>query len=390
MLAPGRSPEGHIQSPQAELVQPKARLLGLDLLRLLAILLVLGRHMDAAPETWPTLLRSISHAWNRGGWVGVDLFFVLSGFLVSGLLFAEYKRCGRFSILNFYARRGWRIYPPFFAMIAFSVIILTLVLHKPVHPWPLVSELLFLQSYLPGLWNHTWSLAVEEHFYLSLPIALMVTLGFKGFRPPQLKTIIRMSIAVAIAALILRLLNWHYRETYSHMNHLFATHLRFDALFFGVAISYAYHFHRATFIEVLHPRRILLLITGCLLLVPAFILQLETSPFIYTIGLTLFSLGSSALIIWSLLNLSRPNGRMISFFAMLGTYSYSIYLWHMPFAVWAIPLIERGIGTSFDFTARTAIYLVGSIAFGIVMGKAVEVPTIRLRDRLHPTRSAAI
>ena len=57
MLAPGRSPEGHIQPPQAELVQPKARLLGLDPLRLLAILLVLGRHMDAAPETWPTLLR---------------------------------------------------------------------------------------------------------------------------------------------------------------------------------------------------------------------------------------------------------------------------------------------------------------------------------------------
>jgi hypothetical protein len=146
--------------------------------------------------------------------------------------------------------------------------------------------------------------AVGEHFYLSLPIALMVTLGFKVFRPPQFKTIIRVTIAVAIAALILRLLNWHYRETYSHMNYLFATHLRFDALFFGVAISYAYHFHRATFIKVLHPRRIL---TGCLLLVPAFILQLETSRLIYAVGLTLFSIGSSVLIIWTLLNISRPN-----------------------------------------------------------------------------------
>ena len=72
-------------------LRSETRLVGLDLLRLLAVLLVLGRHIPLPPSIsdipWPRILRP----WFRGGWIGVDLFFVLSGFLVSGLLFAEYQ-----------------------------------------------------------------------------------------------------------------------------------------------------------------------------------------------------------------------------------------------------------------------------------------------------------
>jgi peptidoglycan/LPS O-acetylase OafA/YrhL len=81
-------------------IHAKPRLVGLDLLRLVAVILVLGRHMDLPPEDWARAWRTIFLTWQWGGWVGADLFFVLSGFLVSGLLFAEYEARGRLSIVE--------------------------------------------------------------------------------------------------------------------------------------------------------------------------------------------------------------------------------------------------------------------------------------------------
>ncbi|HUQ46021.1 MAG TPA: acyltransferase family protein [Gemmatimonadaceae bacterium] len=106
------------RAPAAASAAP--RLPGLDLLRLLAVLMVFGRHMWDTPESWPAGARLFVSMWQRGGWVGVDLFFVLSGFLVSGLLFAEFRASGRISPLRFYARRAWKIYPPYFVMLAIT------------------------------------------------------------------------------------------------------------------------------------------------------------------------------------------------------------------------------------------------------------------------------
>ena len=101
----------------------KTRLAGLDVLRAVAVLLVMGRHMWSPPASWPAGVRVFSGMWHNGGWIGVDLFFVLSGFLVSGLLYREFQRHGRISALHFYARRAWKIYPPYYVMIAVTVIL---------------------------------------------------------------------------------------------------------------------------------------------------------------------------------------------------------------------------------------------------------------------------
>lgn len=365
-------------------VRVKPRLVGLDVLRLLAVMLVLGRHMWPPPDTWPSGWRSILLTWQRGGWVGVDLFFVLSGFLVSGLLFTEYKTRGRLSIGRFYTRRGWKIYPPFYTLIA-ATIVVNRIYGRPVPRRPLVSELLFLQSYLPGLWNHTWSLAVEEHFYLVLPLLLILVLRLNKGSPTPLKPILALAAFVAVSALLLRLLNWYYRPTYSDLTHLFATHLRLDSLFFGVAISYAYHFHTRSFVESLSPWRRRLIVGGTLLLTPAFVFQLETTPFIFTVGLTLFYFGSGMLLVGMLL-CNLPRSRLVVSMATLGAYSYSIYLWHMPVSVWGVPLVEQACGTSLGLGVRDAVYLIGSLVVGIVMAKMVEVPALRLRDRWFPPR----
>ncbi len=132
----------------------------LDILRCVAVLLVLGHH------------GFMEGLWREVGWTGVDLFFVLSGFLISGLLFNEYKKTGGINLRRFFIRRGFKIYPAFWAMLLGSVLI-AFAYHKHFYGAYWLHEVLFIQNYLPGIWRHTWSLAVEEHFYIVLPLLLL-------------------------------------------------------------------------------------------------------------------------------------------------------------------------------------------------------------------------
>src|SRR5262245_18590909 len=126
------------------------RLAGLDVLRGLAVLLVLCRHIPIV--LLPGLgIDSFLRVLQRGGWAGVDRFFVLSGYLVCGLLFDEYRKHGGVDPVRFLIRRGFRIYPAYYAMIAFSVA----MSWKWVKAQNVLVETLFLQGYLQDLqmWN---------------------------------------------------------------------------------------------------------------------------------------------------------------------------------------------------------------------------------------------
>lgn len=90
----------------------------IDALRALAVLLVIGRHVGLVTEEPPEAFSPWLQVWIRGGWVGVDLFFVLSGYLVSGLIFREHGRTGGFRPLHFLGRRGFKLYPGFWLLIA--------------------------------------------------------------------------------------------------------------------------------------------------------------------------------------------------------------------------------------------------------------------------------
>jgi peptidoglycan/LPS O-acetylase OafA/YrhL len=139
------------------------RVAPIDILRIVAILLVLGRYMgEAGAHSY------ILAALRRCGWVDVDLFFVLSGFLISGLLFKGYKKSGRINVLTVLLRRGFKIYPPFYVFI-----LITMLVETPHRP-NMLAEIFFVQNYLPGVRPHTRSLAVEEHFYLLLPLLFLV------------------------------------------------------------------------------------------------------------------------------------------------------------------------------------------------------------------------
>jgi peptidoglycan/LPS O-acetylase OafA/YrhL len=363
----------------------KPRLAGLDLLRLLAIVLVLGRHMPSIPESWPAGAQQLLRIWNRGGWVGVDLFFVLSGFLVSGLLFTEFKSRHRLGVGRFFLRRGWKIYPPFFVLIL-ATVLMRLREGMPVPPVSLAAELFFLQSYMTGLWSHTWSLAVEEHFYLLLPLTLTVMLRWNKNSLTPLQPILPLAAVVAVLALAARMLNWYLRPSYGNLTHLYASHLRLDSLFLGVAVSYAYHFHSSQFEGLFSRHRRSLLLAGALLLTPAFAFTLERTPFIYTIGLTIFAAGSGMMLVGILLS-EIPDGHVTRALATVGSYSYSIYLWHMFVVVWGLPLIEGAIDAELAPGTRLATYLAVSFVLGMAMARVVELPALRVRDRWFPSRS---
>src|SRR2546423_1538207 len=157
----------------------------LDVLRAAAIFLVLGNHVGSLTSHRFPWLRNFVEAWIRGGWVGVDLFFVLSGFLVSGLLFREYQRSGTLDVPRFLWRRGMRIYPAFWTLLLATWLGFRWFGLPHTSGNALLAELLFVQNYASGMWNHTWSLAVEEHFYVALPLALLALLWFgRGKQAP--------------------------------------------------------------------------------------------------------------------------------------------------------------------------------------------------------------
>jgi peptidoglycan/LPS O-acetylase OafA/YrhL len=360
----------------------KHRLVGVDLLRLLAIMLVLGSHMWLPPDSWPIAPKAFFSTWHRGGWVGVDLFFVLSGFLVSGLLFSEYKLRRQMSLVRFYTRRGWKIYPPFFLFIGVTILVVWIE-GRTFPRSQLASEFFFLQSYIPGIWSHTWSLAVEEHFYLVLPAALIGIAHFNRRSATPLRPIVALALCVAVFTLAARLIHWHYYPAWSR-SHTAATHLRLDSLFCGVAIAYVYHFHTSRF-ESLRAWRWHLIVAGCAFLSPPFVPQLGAPPFLYTVGYTLFYLGSGMILIGVLLTDVSSN-RVLRWGAAIGAYSYSIYLWHILVSSSGVRVVERLLGMPLGFGGKVAAYLIGALAVGAVMARAVEFPALKLRDRWFPAR----
>jgi len=147
------------------------RIPGLDFMRAVAVLLVLAYHAGILPSHWPDL--------NIGG-TGVEIFFVLSGFLITWLLLTEIDASGRISLRAFYQRRFARLMPIFYAYVLAGMAALALQ-HKPM-PWGAIgASVAYVLNYYQGLTgapthylSHCWSLAVEEQFYVLWPFLLLL------------------------------------------------------------------------------------------------------------------------------------------------------------------------------------------------------------------------
>ncbi len=204
--------------------------MGLDVIRFLAVLLVLGSHLRM-PDASPGWIA----AWNQGGWVGVELFFVLSGFLVSSILFREHQKTGSIRFRRFLVRRGLKIYPAFWLMMG-TTLAFALVSRSPIEPNRIWGEVLFVQNYLGSVWPHTWSLAVEEHFYLGL-VVLFWYLTQRS-RSTPFDSLPFVFLVITGLCHLFRIVDPYWMQDSVNARRGFWTHHRIDSLFFGVLIAY--------------------------------------------------------------------------------------------------------------------------------------------------------
>ena len=351
----------------------------LDILRCIAVITVILHHSGE------------STFFTRVGWTGVDLFFVLSGFLISGLLFSEYKRRHSISFKRFFIRRGLKIYPAFYAFLLLTGITGELVFHSHASSRQYLHEIFFVMNYEHGVWDHTWSLAVEEHFYIFLPIFLFILARLSSNRENPFRSIPQAAAVIAALCLIFRAVSVFVGKPNFNIAYI-GSHERMDALFCGVLIGYFYHFRPAVLEELMRPtgNRVAIAAGSLGLLSSAYLCGRE-SVFLATFGYSFIYLGFAGVLLLSLYVRGIFSGKLAwimelvgSVAAYVGMYSYSIYLWHGPTAAWLPGFFRRTLGFPVGEYGRFAVYFVGSLVIGIGMSKLVEYPILRLRDRILP------
>ncbi len=350
----------------------------LDILRCIAVFLVIFNHGGI----WPKFARI--------GWVGVDLFFVLSGFLISGLLFSEYKTRSSISFKRFFIRRGLKIYPAFYLFLFLTGMLSFIVFHTIAPAAHYLQEVFFVQNYWHGVWDHTWSLGVEEHFYIFLPILLLFFVKTSSDQRDPFRALPWIVVVVAVLCIALRAASVCFGTPNYHA--LAASHNRMDALFFGVLLGYLYHFRPLVLDHLLGPatNRVVIAVCSAGLLSMTYFLPRE-NRFFSTFGYSFLYLGFGGVLLLSLYlhgilrgKIARAVRVMGTAAASVGMYSYSIYLWHGPTGAWFPGFVRRVLHVSLGANERFAVYVIGSLAIGIAMSKIIEYPILRLRDRIFP------
>jgi peptidoglycan/LPS O-acetylase OafA/YrhL len=217
---------------KASAPEASARRLGhrpvLDGLRGIAVLLVILDHTGVV----------------RNGYIGVDLFFALSGFLITSLLYEEWERRARISLRGFYERRARRLLPALLLAIVMFFLLVSFV--EPVPGWSPIAKalcsLLFVNNWIVGLGHSTvlsgisptWSLAEEEQFYLLWPVVLVLLLRYKVPPLVVLGLLLASSVALVVAVDHIRQLIPHYSFYYSPLD-------RAAELLFGCAGAVVWH-----------------------------------------------------------------------------------------------------------------------------------------------------
>ena len=366
----------------------------LDVLRGIAVMLVLISHIHVLPSLGLNLpmkaLRGVTIILNHGGWVGVDLFFVLSGFLVSGLLFNEYKKSDRINAGRFLIRRGFKIYPSFYVFMGLSICIglLDPAFYHGTSQY--IPDLLFIRNYVPGQWIywHTWSLDVEEHFYLLLTLAFFIAIKFNRI---NFKTLAGTYVLLLFIGSICRFFVNLNNPAFDFQTQYTQTHIRLDALFFGVVLSYLNIFEKEKLISFVTRHKVVLTISALLLLIPNFILIRNTSHFILsTFFLSLNPICFGALLMVSLIsNNIFIQSRPLSY---IGRNSYNIYLWHFLVNLLLLELLPRygfDIMTPKSWILYVCLMVFLSLFVGVLFTKVLEEPLLKLRDQLFPSKARA-
>jgi peptidoglycan/LPS O-acetylase OafA/YrhL len=364
------------------------RVLALDVLRGIAILMVMFRHNTILYTQAGTLV-PLTHAVRGFTWTGVDLFFVLSGYLIGGLLMQEIQRSRSIDISRFLLRRGWKIWPPYIVFVLVQLAMLGPLSGKPLKAsvQAMLPAMVHLQNYFFCPITHLWSLAVEEHFYLLFPMVLWFLLRFAG--PAMLPRLLGLILAVVLAGcLAIRCLT--LKAPFELYSHRFETHLRIDSLAAGVLLAWLRAFHSQAWSWLVSARWLMAAIAAAALVPVAFIND-ETNRFGWTFEYTEIYIGYACLLIFAI-GCGRPRLKVISSLgrglAFIGSISYCTYLWHVTVEYeLARHLFGRfHIHSAHTYAAWTMVNFSVCIVAGWLATVIIEQPCLRLRERMVPSR----
>ena len=342
----------------------------IDGLRAVAVIAVILFHLNAA--------------WLPGGFLGVDIFFVISGYLIGGILYRELST-GTFSLKRFYLRRMRRILPAFFAVVVFTLIVGAQLMVPGSDEWNTARSSAKWSVFFGGNFfsalntdyfaptvevqplNHLWSLAVEEQFYFIYPLILWAIMGIiKRILPPASSSLTRcvnvVLTALAIASFALAFLPISLHGT--ALVPYYLPHLRFGELLIGAILAVAVaqgnlqpSAKTATFVGSLS---ILVLIACLVLPFP------NTTPWFPGFAAALPCIASAGIIYagarpyWFASALSH---RAVVF---VGKISYSLYLWHWPLLAFAHYALGRELSNTVLAAAALLIVLLSLASYYLI------------------------
>lgn len=302
----------------------------IDGLRAFAILLVISSH--AIHTGVPPWLKITFAHWNAGT-VGVRLFFLISGFLITNILNDELRKSGRINFRKFFMRRILRIFPAFY----FYLIILGVLSYLgfiTIEPFAIIFAFFYIQNFnvfqntdlFPSSWlvNHAWSLSVEEQFYIVFPFLLK-----------KLKIIIqnhlfKMAIMMILICSFFRMLNYSLPEISRMTFGVFFMHC--DFLFYGAVLALCIENSRDYLKKKLFPFRHWLLLMASVILIYSSRIEYYSALNILISGnLILFS--NFYILLFILLFPNSTLGKALEYKPVkaLGKLSYSLYIWQQLF-----------------------------------------------------------
>lgn len=318
----------------------------LDGLRGIAVLAVIAYHMD--------------FNWASGGLLGVTIFFVLSGYLITNLLMMEWDQTNTINLKEFWFRRARRLLPAMFSMLFIITAWVTLFEQSFLSKlredflaaalyvsnwWYIFQDLSYFEAMgTPSLLTHFWSLAIEEQFYIIWPIFIFVALLFKMKKKHIMITTIVIAVISALAMALL------YDPNVDPSRVYYGTDTRVFSLLSGAALAFFWPSQKLAK-QVPTQLRIVLDITGAAALVIIFVIIALTNQygsFLYYGGMVLVSI-LSVILIATLVHPASKLSKLMSFkpLCWIGARSYGIYLWHYPIILLTSPKVDIG---EFSFT----------------------------------------
>lgn len=358
------------------------KLYGLDHLRAFAIILVFFFHYYIISDGEPKWLPGVASF----GWTGVDLFFVLSGFLISSQLFLQIKKGQLISFKVFFLKRFFRIVPAYLVTVGIYFCF-PFFREKEALPafWKFLTFTqnfnLNLKDY--GTFSHCWSLCVEEHFYLFLPIILIFLQTSKLFSKSFL-----LLISLFLFGFVIRYYSFNYlylpkinQENswmYWYKFIYYPTYNRLDGLLVGVSIAAIYQFLPNLWIKLSKYGNQFIVLSLCVLTAAYFLCEDLLTFNVSVFGFPLIALGFGFMVIGAVSPsgfLFKINSKITTFIANL---SFSIYLTHK-----GIISVTHKVLKDFEMehTIMLLICMMACVLVAYILHLAVEKPFMRLRNK---------